>query len=69
MALSAETLVQLEAALKSVDAFYERRLDEVDRDVRNLRDYGAVVSDLGIRTSEAGTDEALSILESLGVAT
>ena len=69
MALSAETLAKLEETLDSVDAFYERRLGEVDRDVRNLRDYGAVISDLGVKTSEAGTDEALSILASLGVTT
>jgi len=63
MALSNATVQQLQATLDAVDEFYVRRLAEIDRDVRNLREYGASITDLGSQTTESATDEALSILD------
>lgn len=65
MALSQETLQQLQEALDAVDEFYTRRLEEVDRDVRNLREYGAPISDLGDQTTEEATGLALDFINGI----
>jgi hypothetical protein len=62
MPLSEEALQRARDALEAVDAFYERRLDEVDRDVRNLRAYGAPIESLGAETAEAAADRAESFI-------
>ena len=66
MGLSAETQAELQDALTALDEFYQTRLEEVDREVRNLREYGAPITDLGDKTTEAGTAEALAILGRVG---
>ena len=65
MALSQETITKLEEALAAIDEFYTRRLEEIDRDVRNLREYGAPISNLGDQATEAAADEALSIIDGI----
>ena len=67
MALSDETVQQLRTTLGAIDEFYERRLGEIDRDVRNLQEYGAPITDLGDQTTDAATAEALAVLGSLGI--
>ncbi len=69
MALSPEFIAQLEEeVLPALRDHYVRRALEIDRDARNLEEYGAPISDLGELTTEAGTDEAISILNSIGAA-
>lgn len=68
MALSTNTLSDLEAAKEALDEFYTNRLEEIDREVRNLREYGAPITNLGDQTTEAGTTEALAILDRVGAA-
>lgn len=65
MALSEETVQQLREALDAVEEFYEKRLEEIDRDVRNLREYGAPISDLGEKTTEVAVTAALAIIDGL----
>lgn len=65
MALSEETVQQLQEALDAVEEFYEKRLAEIDRDVRNLREYGAPISDLGEKTTEVAVTAALAIIAGL----
>ena len=66
MALSADTVANLETAKEALDEFYTNRLEEIDRECRNLREYGAPITNLGDRTTEAGTSEALTILDRVG---
>lgn len=66
MALSPETITELEAAREALNEFYTTRLAEIDRECRNLREYGAPITDLGDKTTEAGTTEALAILNRVG---
>jgi len=65
VALSSTTVQQLQDALAAVDEFYIRRLAEIDRDVRNLREYGAPIGDLGDRTTEAATNLALGFIDGI----
>lgn len=65
MSLSDTTLQRLTEARDALDEFYERRLAEIDNDVRNLREYGAALTKLGTKASEGATDEALSIIDSI----
>ena len=65
MPLSAETVAALEESLVAVDEFYETLLAEIDRDVRNLREYGTKIEGLATEAAEEATDEALSIIEGL----
>jgi len=65
MALSQETITKLEEALVAIDEFYERRLAEVDRDVRNLREYGVPIDSLGEQTTEAATGLALDFIDGI----
>ena len=65
MALSAPTLQQLEDTKTAVDEFYARRLAEVDRDVRNLREYGTPIAALGERTTEEAADIAVAFIETI----
>ena len=65
MALSAETQASLREVLDAIDEFYERRLGEIDRDVRNLREYGSPIGELGDQTTEAAADQALDIIEAI----
>jgi hypothetical protein len=66
MALSAETQASLEEAREALNEFYENRIAEIDRECRNLREYGAPITNLGDQTTEAGTTEALDILNRVG---
>lgn len=65
MALSEDTIQQLRESLTAIEEFYERRLAEIDRDVRNLREYGAPISDLGDTTTESAVDLALDFISGI----
>jgi hypothetical protein len=65
MALSEDTIQQLRESLAAIEEFYERRLAEIDRDVRNLREYGAPISDLGDTTTESAADLALDFISGI----
>jgi hypothetical protein len=67
MALSPATIADLEAARQALDDYYEKRLGEIDREVRNLQERRAPVSSLGEKTTAAGTAEALDILTRIGI--
>lgn len=67
MPLSPETITELESAREALSEFYTTRLAEIDRECRNLREYGAPITDLGDRTTKAGTSAALAILDRVGV--
>lgn len=66
MALSPDTVSGLEAAREALNEFYESRIAEIDRECRNLREYGAPLSSLGDQTTEAGAAQALDILNRVG---
>ena len=65
MPLSAETVTVLEESLVAVEEFYVTLLAEIDRDVRNLREYGTKIEGLATEAAEEATDEALSIIDGL----
>lgn len=65
--LSAETQAALREALTALDEHYTGRLLEIEREIRNLTERGEPITDLGDNTTEAGTNEAISILSGLGV--
>jgi len=64
--LSPAKVAELEEALLAIEDHYINRLNEIERQIRNLQSRGAKVSDLGEDTTEAGIDEAISIIESVG---
>lgn len=68
MTLSLEKLEELRAAVLSIDEHFTKRLNEIDREVRNLRERGSPISNLGENTTEDGTLAALSILDTVGAA-
>ena len=63
--LSEEKLLELREALLTVDEHYTKRLNEIEREVRNLRERGSPIGELGENTTEEGTDTAVSIIESV----
>jgi len=65
MSLSKSTSTQIQSAIAAVDKFYERRLAEVDLDVKNLRSYGSPMSEVGSKTTSDATDATLLRLAGL----
>jgi hypothetical protein len=67
MPLSDELIAMIAEAEAAVDSFYDTRLSEIDREVRNLQAYGTPINDLGDATIEAGVAQTLEILTGLGI--
>ena len=66
MALSEKKLVELRVAVLAIDDHFTKRLNEIEREVRNLRERSSPIGDLGENTTEDGTDAAVFILEAVG---
>ena len=69
MGLSEEFVAQLRDEVQpALRDHYQRRVAQVNRDARNLEEYGAPISELGALSTDAAAEEALSILENIGAA-
>ena len=65
MALSAETITNLEIAKIAIQEYLDNRVDEIDDLVFNLKAYGVPLDSLSVSTTEAATDEAMATISSL----
>jgi len=65
VALSAETITNLEIAKIAIQEYLDNRVDEIDDLVFNLKAYGVPLDSLSVSTTEAATDEAMATISSL----
>lgn len=65
MALSQESLDAIQAAKDAVEEYKDKRVAEIEDEVKNLRNYGVPLDTLATDTTEAATDDAMTIIEGL----